>query len=95
MDANKNIIIIVCIVAIIWMGFNIRTKNNNIEDLENTVARLRHAVSSYSYALDEANNNIEEANSSIEDAQGYAWSSYDEMGWALDNLETVDTVSNP
>ena len=39
--------------------------------------------SSYQNALDEANSNIE-------DAQSYAWSSYDEMGDALDNLTTVN-----
>ncbi len=46
-------------------------------------------------ALEEANSNIEEANSNIEDAQGYAWSNYQEMGEALENLTTVDTVAEP
>lgn len=46
-------------------------------------------------ALEEANNNIEEASSIIEEAQGYSWSSYEDMGNALDNLYTVDTVSEP
>lgn len=32
---------------------------------------------------------LEQANSNIEDAKGYAWNSYEEMGEALDNLETV------
>ena len=32
---------------------------------------------------------LDQANSNIEDAQSYAWSSYEEMGYALDNLETV------
>jgi hypothetical protein len=38
------------------------------------------------YAHEDA---LYQANSSIEDAQSYAWSSYEEMGYALDNLETV------
>ncbi len=67
--------------------------------------RLVDHVSSYENALDEANSNIEEANSTIEDlnssienAQGYAWSTYDDMGSAIDDLstgDTVDTVSAP
>lgn len=32
---------------------------------------------------------LQEANSNIEDAKYSAWESYDEMGYALDNLETV------
>lgn len=52
-------------------------------------------ISEYQSALEEANNNIEEANSMIEAAKYYAWETYDEMGEALDSLETVDTVSEP
>jgi len=47
------------------------------------VYELDNKVNSYSDALDQAN-------SSIDDAKGYAWSSYDDMGYALDNLETVE-----
>lgn len=52
-------------------------------------------IDEYSSALEQANYNIEDANSSIEDAQSAAWSTYEDMGYALDNLETVDTVSDP
>ncbi len=54
-----------------------------------------YKLSDYETSLEEANNNIEEANSIIEDAQGSAWSSYEDMGDALDNLSTVDTVDAP
>lgn len=67
-------------------------KYNSLEE-KNSV--LTDHVSAYQYALNEANENIDEANSIIEDAQGYAWSSYEEMGDVLDNLTTVDTVSEP
>lgn len=50
-------------------------------------------IEDYSYALEEANANIEEVNSSIEDAQSYTWETYEEMGDAIDGLQTVDTVS--
>ena len=49
----------------------------------------------YRSALSEANDNIEEANSVIEEAQWHAWSDYYDMGYALDNLYTVDTVDGP
>jgi len=55
----------------------------------------RDQVSEYQDSLSQANQNIEEANSYIEDAQSYTWSSYEDMGYALDNLQTVDTVSEP
>jgi len=51
--------------------------------LQDEVADLDDKANSYSDALDQANSNIE-------DAQSYAWSSYDDMGYALDNLETVE-----
>ena len=56
---------------------------------------LEDRLSEYQSALSEANDNIEEANSTIEDARGYAWSSYHDMGSALENLSTVDTVQEP
>lgn len=56
---------------------------------------LSSALDDYEYALDEANENIDDANSQIEDAQSYAWTDYYEMGYALENLSTVDTVSAP
>lgn len=49
----------------------------------------------YSSALERATSSIEEANSQIIDGQGYAWSSYDEMGETLDNLYEVDEADDP
>ena len=56
---------------------------------------LSSLVDEYSYALEEANENIDDANSMIEDAQSNAWSDYESMGYSLENLSTVDTVSEP
>ena len=56
---------------------------------------LEDRLSEYQTALSEANDNIDEANSMIEDAQSNAWSNYQSMGDALDNLSTIDTVSEP
>lgn len=54
-----------------------------------------YKLDDYRTALEEANDNIEEANSIIEDAQNYAGESYEDMEWALYDLSTVDTVSEP
>lgn len=75
-------------VVLLLGNFHLRQIKEENRELEDT-------VDSYQSALSEANDNIESANSMIEDAQGYAWSSYEEMGYALDDLSTVDTVSEP
>ena len=68
----------------------------NAYDAESARAEeLENKISDFETALQEANDNIEEANSQISDAQGYAWESYEEMGETLNNLSTVDTVSEP
>ncbi len=59
------------------------------------IIHQRNMISSYQLALREANDNIEQCNYNIEDAKNYAWSSYDEMGDVLDNLSTVDKISQP
>ena len=83
----KNKTLIYILIGIIVFGwFQLNKINSKVEELTNL-------NSDCEYTLEEANNNIEEANSIIEDAQSYAWSSYEEMGDALDNLYTVDTVS--
>lgn len=68
---------------------------NAYDEAEARVLELQNKVSDHEEALNEANSNIEEANNNIEDAKYSAWSSYDDMGYALDNLDTVDTVSEP
>lgn len=56
---------------------------------------LENRLSDYQTALEEANDNIEQVNSEIRQAKRYAWESYEEMGNALDNLDTASTVSEP
>mgnify|MGYP001602355355 CR=1 FL=1 len=91
---NNNIKIwffIIVIITGIWIFKDTKTINNLRLDNE----QLENELSDYQYALQDANNNIEEANSIIEEAQWYAWESYEEMGYALENLTTVDTISEP
>ncbi len=88
-DENKYKILFFILLIILIFGW---LKYNNLKE-EN--ATLTNRVDAYQSALQQANENIDEANSIIEDAQNYAWSSYEEMGNALDNLTTVDTVSEP
>ncbi|MDP3093603.1 MAG: hypothetical protein Q8N16_02455 [bacterium] len=108
-DNKKGLIILIIVIATIWIWNNHKTitrlENDNYYlegELDDCQITLQEAndnsewqLYDYQMALQEANNNIEEVNSYIEDAQEYAWSSYDEMGWALDNLMTVETVYEP
>lgn len=92
---NSGWVIIILIGVIIW-GVNAR--NQLIEENDLLISEADHLqtrLSNYEDALSQANDNISEANSAIEEAQGYAWSSYEEMGGALENLQTVDEVSTP
>lgn len=56
---------------------------SNNSDLKQENSRLKDDLYEYEYALGQANSNIEEA-------QWYAWESYEDMGYALENLETVE-----
>lgn len=85
----------VLILVLLVLGQKYKELRRENQLLKDRNVRLGNRVSDYSSALEEANNNIEEANEIIEDAQGYAWSAYEDMGYALDNLQTVDTVSEP
>ncbi len=76
------IILVVCL-SLLWYKY---------DNLKEENSYLRRKLYDYKSALEEANDNIEQVNSYIEEAQGYAWESYEEMGEALDNLQTVDTV---
>lgn len=95
MAKYSKIIIVVLVVFLFILGQKYKALRSENEDLSAENEDLSSLVDEYDYSLSEANDNIEEANSIIEDAQGYAWSSYEEMGEALDNLTTVDTVSAP
>jgi len=64
-------------------------------DTKEEVGECQDVLEEYQDALQTANQNIDEANSIIENAQSYAWSSYEDMGYVLDSLSTVDTVSEP
>lgn len=94
----------VVIIGIVWALFSNsgkyegRSAQEWFEEYDYESARnddLESKISEYEAALQEANNNIEEANNAIESAKSYAWESYEEMGDALDYLDTVDTVSEP
>ena len=80
------VIILLIALVFLWVKYSSLKKED---------AELSDLVAEYQYALEQANENIEEINSVIEDAQLYAWSSYEDMGYALENLYTVDTISDP
>jgi CHASE3 domain sensor protein len=78
----------VLLIAAIWLGSTIHNQNK-------TIVQLKEVIQDCDSAVTEANQNIDELNSSIEDAQSNAWSDYDSMGYTLDDLQSVDEVSNP
>jgi hypothetical protein len=88
MQRYNKIVCAIFIIALLILG-------QKYKDTKAQKQYLESIVDDYSYALSRANDNIEEANSMIEDAQSYIWSDYEEMRYALDSLETVDTISEP
>lgn len=97
MEENHNWWIWILIIIIVWSIFFHKQKYEGMTAKEwyNKNLYTQETLQDYKDALEEANNNIEEVNYSIEDAQGMAWESYDDMGYTLENLTTVDTVSEP
>ena len=83
MEGKGGWLFVVLIILSIWFWRDHHKLIGQIQTLQDEVYELNNKVSSYSDALDQANSNID-------DAKGYAWSSYDDMGYALDNLETVE-----
>ncbi len=67
----------------IWFWVDHGNLTDRISYLEGENSSLEDDLSSNRDAL-------EQANSNIEDAKSYAWSSYSDMGDALDYLETVE-----
>lgn len=86
---------VIAISIIIYQYSSIQTLQNDVDALHSNRLRAESAIVDYGEALDHANRNIQEANAYIDEAMWYAWTSYDEMGEALDALSTVPTVSRP
>ncbi len=91
MGSNQSTLCIFTIIIIsLWFyisNSNLSDKNlelwSEISTLETDVEDLETSVSDYEEALQQANDNIEEAKDS-------AWGTYQDMGDALDTLETVE-----
>jgi len=84
MENNNQTLVIVLVIALLLSLF--RTQKYEEYTAEEWAAEYEYTndkLESYIDALDEANSNIE-------DAKYYVWESYDDMGYALDDLETVD-----
>lgn len=76
MKNNNGWFFIVLIILLIWFWRDHRNLENKLEETQDELYE-------YQYALGQANSNIE-------DARWYAWESYDDMGYALENLETIE-----
>ncbi len=58
--------------------------------VNNENAELLEKIDSYEEILDDYKDALDQANSNIDEAKWSAWESYEDMGDALDFLETVD-----
>lgn len=83
-EKNNSGWITILVIALIWSLFFHKDKYEGYtaEEWYNQYDEAVGLNDDYQSALEEANYNIEEA-------KYYSWESYDEMGEALDNLETV------
>lgn len=80
---NNNWLYIPIIILGVWFWRDHKSLSNKLE-----ISRNMHAYCENE--LEDTQSNLEQANSNIEEAQYYAWESYEEMGEALDNLQTVN-----
>jgi F0F1-type ATP synthase membrane subunit b/b' len=84
-EKNKNIFIVVLIIIILLFWSNLNKVKNEKEICTSSLYRANNS-------LNDARDIIDEANDNIENARDEAWSSYEDMGDTLDNLETVDNI---
>lgn len=94
----KGVVLVIILIAGIWL-WNDHQEINKLKSensaLESDNRYLTMRANNFSDALDEANNNIEEGNTNIINAQSAMWGTYDDMGYALEELTQIDTVSSP
>lgn len=101
MEKNSNgfvtgVIVTLIAVSLFWgIGKSGKYEGQTSKEWFYDYDQCDSSLTEYKDALNEANDNIDYANSYIEYAQSMAWESYDDMGTALDDLSTVDTVSEP
>jgi len=93
-ENSNNFWIWILIIIAVWALFLHKQKYEGMtaEEWSDEYYSNQETLQSYKNALEEANNNIEEANYIIEEARGYAWENYEDMGYALESLNTVNTV---
>mgnify|MGYP001561069760 FL=1 len=65
------------------------------EDHEIALGQCEIVRDDYVAALEDANDSIQEANYQLADGQSYAWSSYEDMGYFLENLYEVSEADDP
>lgn len=91
------LIIGIVIVYSIFNGIGSMGKyeGQTAEEWYNEYDQAEADLDAYKTAFEEANTNIEECNSKIESAKSYEGGSYEDMEYALNSLDTVDTVDEP
>lgn len=90
MEEENGLFFIVLIIICIWFWRDHHSLKDQLEKSQSDLVDSQYALSSCEDESQSYQDALDEANSNIEDAQSYAWSSYEEMGDALDNLTTVN-----
>lgn len=80
--------IIIGIFIGLWLG-------SDSKKVERAIGQCEIVRDDYIASLERANEKIDLLNSNIEDAQWNTWSSYEDMGYALENLQTEDQEDDP
>jgi len=86
---NSSIYLWVILIGIIAFIYLVITFDTNKTP---TVTYTKDSYSDLEEKIEEYRDALEEANDRIEEAKYYTWESYEDMGYALENL---DTVSEP
>ncbi|OGZ67096.1 MAG: hypothetical protein A3D35_01540 [Candidatus Staskawiczbacteria bacterium RIFCSPHIGHO2_02_FULL_34_9] len=79
-------LLIILIITVVWISF----LYGDIKELKSEIDSSNYLYDNCSNRLIDYQDALQEANYNIENAQSYAWSSYYDMGYALDDLQTVD-----
>lgn len=90
MEENNKWLIIVLIILSIWFWRDHHNLKKQLAETQNELSYCKDSLDESENNLNQCSESLDQVNSNIEDAQSSAWSSYEDMGDAIDNLETVN-----
>lgn len=86
-------ILIIGIIILSASSYSLNKKNKELQIINNDLNYRNDLCQSdldtCDNSLSDSNDTITDLNNQIEDAQSYTWTSYEEMGHALDDLQPI------